>query len=39
MNGSFTAWLPAAMIAFSNCTTFFSPVLSWPVPVVSATSR
>ncbi len=38
MNGSFTAWLPAAMIAFSKRMTFFAPVLSCPVPDVSATS-
>ena len=38
MNGSFTAWLPAAMIAFWKRMVFFSPVLSWPVPDVSSTS-
>ncbi len=30
MNGSFTAWLPAAMIAFSKRTTFLSPVFALP---------
>ena len=39
MNGSLIDWLPAAMMHLSNFTTFFSPDLSWPVPVVSATSR
>ena len=38
MNGSFTAWLPAAMIAFWKRMVFFAPVLSWPVPDVSSTS-
>ena len=39
MNGSFIAWLPAAMIAFWNRTIFFSPVLSWPAPCVTSTCR
>ncbi len=39
MKGRRTAWLPAAMMAFLNCTTFLAPVLSWPLPVVSSTSR
>ena len=38
-NGSRTAIEPAAMIAFSKRTTFLSPVLSCPSPVVSSTSR
>ena len=39
MNGSFTAWLPAAMIAFWNRIVFFSPVVARPLPLVSSTSR
>ena len=38
MNGSCTDCEPAAMIAFWNLTTFFAPVLSWPVPSVTSTS-
>ena len=38
MNGSFTASLPAAMIAFWKRTTFLSPVVSRPVPDVACTS-
>ncbi|MCY1367005.1 hypothetical protein D9M69_539190 [compost metagenome] len=38
MNGSFTAWLPAAMIAFSKRITVFLPVLRLPSPSVSSTS-
>ena len=37
-NGSRTAWLPAAMIACSKRSTFFSPVLSCASPVVTSTS-
>ena len=39
MNGSFTACEPAAMMAFANRTTVFSPVGAWPGPDVSCTSR
>ena len=38
MNGSATDWLPAATIAFWKRTTFFSPVVARPCPLVSATS-
>ena len=39
MNGSFTACEPAAMMAFANRTTVFSPVGAWPGPDVNCTSR
>ncbi|MNT18322.1 hypothetical protein D3C86_1631760 [compost metagenome] len=38
-NGSFTAWLPAAMIAFSKRITVFLPVVALASPSVSCTSR
>ncbi len=38
MKGKRTAWLPAAMMQFLKARTFFTPVFSCPVPVVSSTT-
>ncbi len=39
MKGRRTAWLPAAMMARWKAIVFLLPVLSWPSPPVSSTSR